>query len=150
MVKRVFRERSAKNIERISCNAAKPVVCRPHYEFRSARNLAEFADYKFFPELRIVEQNIVLFKFRGSGGIIVISVVTDKNVRRLHNILHKAGSLVLIRKNLVRVRKPLGSQNILHRHKNSSGKISFIIIARFLGRLKARFLPNLHHSHFFR
>ena len=48
-------------------------------------------------ELGVVEEHIVLFKARWVVDIVVVCIVTDRDVRRSDDIFDEAGGLVFIR-----------------------------------------------------
>ena len=65
------------------------MVCRAHDELRSVRDLAEFPDDELAAEDRVIEQNIVLFKFLGRIFAVVIGVIPDENVGAFTTFLIK-------------------------------------------------------------
>ena len=54
-------------------------------------------------ELRVVEQHIVPLKPRRIDRIVIIGVVTDRDIRRSDDVLDEARGLVFIRKDRIRV-----------------------------------------------
>ena len=100
----IFRPRAAEDVEWIRRGAADAVIRRAHDEFRSRCDLTELADPKMIAELRVVEQHIVPLKPRRIDRIVIIGVVTDRDIRRGDDVLDEAGGFVFIRKGLVWVR----------------------------------------------
>ena len=74
----------------------------------------EFADDEPVPELRIVEQDVVLFKPRRVHRIVVVGVIPDLDVRGRHHIFDIAGCAVFVWKNRVGVRKPHAADGLIH------------------------------------
>ena len=54
-------------------------------------------------KLRVIEQNIILFKAGGICRIIIIGIVPNGNIGSLDHILDKARGLVFVGKNLIGV-----------------------------------------------
>ena len=83
-------------------------------EFRATGDGAELADNEPVPELRIVEQDVVLFKPRRVHRIVVVGVIPDLDVRGRHHIFDIAGCAVFVWKNRVGVRKPHAADGLIH------------------------------------
>ena len=77
----------AEHLEGVGADAAGPVVGRAHDELGPGGDGAELADNEPVPELRIVEQDVVLFKPRRVHRIVVVGVIPDLDVRGRHHIL---------------------------------------------------------------
>ena len=80
MRRRTFSPCAAEYIEWVSGDAAHPVVRAAHNEARAARNAAELPDDESVAEFGPVEQHVVLFKIRRCSGVVVISIIADKDV----------------------------------------------------------------------
>ena len=78
--RRTFSPCAAEYIEWVSGDAAHPVVRAAHNEARAARNAAELRDDESVAEFGPVEQHVVLFKIRRCSGVVVISIIADKDV----------------------------------------------------------------------
>jgi len=102
--RRILRPGAAENVEWIRRGAADAVVRRTHDKLRAGRDLTELADHKMIAELRVVEQHIVPLKPRRIDRIVIIGVVTDRDIRRSDDVLDEASGLVFIRKDRIRVR----------------------------------------------
>lgn len=102
--RRILRPGAAENVEWIRRGAADAVVRRTHDKLRAGRDLTELADHKMIAELRVVEQHIVPLKPRRIDRIVIIGVVTDRDIRRSDDVLDEARGLVFIRKDRIRVR----------------------------------------------
>ena len=104
MQRRVFRSSAAEDVEWIRRGAADAVIRRAHDEFRAGRDLTELSDHEMVAKLRVVEQHIVPLKPRRIDRIVIIGVVTDRDIRRSDDVLDEARGLVFIRKDRIRVR----------------------------------------------
>lgn len=85
----IFRPGAAEDVERVRRGTADAMVCRAHDELRAGRNLTELPDHEMVAELRIVEQHIVPLKPRRIDRIVIIGVVTDRDIRRVTTFLMK-------------------------------------------------------------
>ena len=90
-------------MKRIGRYAAYAMVRWSHDKFGAGSDLAELSDDEMISKLWIVEQHIVLFKAGRVNGVIIVGVVTNRNIRGSDDIFDKAGSLVLIGKDHIRV-----------------------------------------------
>ena len=81
---------AAKDVEGIGCHTADAMVRRPHNEFCAGRNRAELSNDELVTKLRIVEKNIVFLKSGRVIFIVVVGVVSYKNIRCFNNIFYKA------------------------------------------------------------
>ena len=81
------------------------MVCGAHDKLRAACNLAEFSDDQFIAECRVVEQYVVLLELGRSRFVVVIGVISDRDIRRLYHVFYETGGLKLVRKYVVRIRK---------------------------------------------
>ena len=104
----------AEHLEGVGADAAGPVVGRAHDELGPGGDGAELADNEPVPELRIVEQDVVLFKPRRVHRIVVVGVIPDLDVRGRHHIFDIAGCAVFVWKNRVGVRKPHAADGLIH------------------------------------
>lgn len=87
--RRILRPGAAENVEWIRRGAADAVVRRTHDKLRAGRDLTELADHKMIAELRVVEQHIVPLNPRRIDRIVIIGVVTDRDIRAVTTFLMK-------------------------------------------------------------
>ena len=96
MRRRVFCPSAAEDVKGVRRGAADAVVRRAHDELRAGRNLTELADHEMIAELRVVEQHIVPLKPRRIDRIVIIGVVTDRDIRRSDDVLDEATGIFII------------------------------------------------------
>ena len=90
---------AAHHVEWVRGDAAEPMVRRSHDELGARGDLAELADDEPVAEHGVIEENVVALKFRRIDRIVIVGVVADENIGRLHHILDEARGSVLVGKN---------------------------------------------------